>query len=202
MTTPTMTGGRRPAFAEPPAEPPLGPDFSQTLNDPPLSDAAKPRPSFRDRVQNTKLGKNKKVRSDVRKLTADDETVLRNWYERIGKILQPFRPELGEAIATQAEDCARCWCELADKNDKIRHMILAVIEGGEWGKLVGAHVPIIMAALPDRVVERFMLKGMGMFSNFLSSKDSAQETDESDDASLYNRLNVVPMGEPFNGYPQ
>jgi hypothetical protein len=185
MTAPTMKpASRKPAFAEPStADVPVqtvGPDFTQTVNDPPVADPTpKRRRSFN--IGNTSLGKNKKVRSDVRKLTENDEKVLTAWYQRIGKMLQFIRPELGTAIINQSEDCAHSWCELADKNDKVRHAILAVIEGGEWGKVVGAHAPILLAALPEKAVERFMLKGMGMFAAFMSNDDTNDETTVDDE---------------------
>jgi hypothetical protein len=55
------------------------------------------------------------------------------------------------------------WFDLAENNDSVRRWVLAFIEGGAWGKVIGAHTPIFMAVIPESVLERFFLDVIGAF---------------------------------------
>jgi hypothetical protein len=175
------TAATKPQFRDPAAGPgglDFGPDFSQTAHDPPLTapkinEKHPPKPGA-GLLKN--LGQNKKLRSEVRKLTEDDLSKLSDWYRRIGKVLAVIRPPIGAAMVLQADDCAQAWGVLADKNDKVRRGILAFVEGGAWGAVATAHLPIVMAAIPEQVLNSFLLKGMGMFAASVSEEDSDADT--------------------------
>lgn len=160
--------------------PDFGPDASTTPKDPPkINQKHPPKPSLVD-----KLGTNKKVRSPVRKLTRDrpkenelsDLERLENWYLRIGRAARPFHPKFATAMEEQANDCANCWFDLAENNDNVRRWILAMIEGGDWGKVLSAHTPILLAVLPERTLNRLLLKGAGLF--FRAGQEDEEENDE------------------------
>lgn len=174
MTAPTFSP---PVAAAQPSTADFGPDFTRTKDDPEIKTAipkvnAKhpPKPGILD-----SLGTNKKARSGIRALTEEDGRKLANWYRRIGKVVRTFRPALGVALVEQADDCADCWLELAENNDKVRRGILAFVEGGAWGNVIAAHAPIFMAALPEALLEKLFLTGIGSF--FMSEEDG--ETDHS-----------------------
>lgn len=177
MSTPVDIGPVRPSFkaaADAPVD--FGPDFSKTPQNeekpqPKVRVGAKPAAS-KAKSPLGSLGQNKKMRSPVRKLTREapnneelsDLERLVNWYVRLGKMLRPFHAKLGNAMLDQAEDCALAWFELADNNDTVRRYVLAFIEGGAWGKVIAAHTPLFMAVLPEEVLTRFFMKGMGLFA--------------------------------------
>lgn len=179
MTTPTkptfLSGD---ALRPTPSTQDFGPDFNATKDDPQppkINQRNPPKPS-----PLSNLGQNKKLRSPIRKLSEEDEQTLANWYRRIGKVAKVIKPQLGIAVIEQADDCAHSWCELAANNDKVRRGILAIVEGGDWTKLIAAHVPILIAVVPEATVERIMLRGMGLFSAFVQSDDEPTDTNDLD----------------------
>jgi hypothetical protein len=60
-----------------------------------------------------------------------------------------FNEDAATALAGQAKPCADAWFNLAENNDSVRRVILMFIEGGAWGALAAAHVPIIVAFMPE-----------------------------------------------------
>lgn len=149
----------------------FGPDTTKTAGDklpPKINQKNPPKAS-----PLSNLGGNTKARSPIRRLNDDDEKTLADWYRRAAKIARKFRPELADALEEQADDCAHTWCELAATNDKVRRMILGVIEGGEWGKVMAAHTPIIMAVLPASVIEKIVLRGFALFAR--STEDTYED---------------------------
>lgn len=184
MTAPTL-GEARPVFRTANKEAPpvdFGPDPSNT----PEKDAP-PKPTTAraaKKVGTGGLGMNKKTRSPVRKLTRDapsneelsDLEKLTARYRGLAKMAQMFHPKFAQACDAQAEDCAQAWFELAENNDKVRRWILAVLEGGAWGGVIAAHTPLIMAVIPEATLNRFFLKGMGMFAR--NAEQSQEDTSE------------------------
>jgi len=154
----------------------FGPDFSRTPDkEPPPKDPPKVNQKNPPKAASSvfgKLGTNKRLRSPVRKLTREaasdnelsDLERLEGWYRTIGSFARPFHPKFATAMESQANECAVAWFGLAENNDSVRRWILACIEGGDWGKVIGAHAPIVMAVIPETVLEKFFLKGMGMFA--------------------------------------
>lgn len=102
------------------------------------------------------LGTNRK-RGGPRQLTKADLTQLRSMYDSAGFMAMMVRPQAAEAIANCADDCVKRWEELAKQNDNVRRMILSMIEGSAWTAVVTAHMPIILACIPERVMENMPL---------------------------------------------
>jgi hypothetical protein len=71
-----------------------------------------------------------------------------------------YNEDAAEAFAGSSEACADAWYTLAENNDSVRRVLLMFIEGGAWGALVAAHVPIVMAFMPEQT-KRLMA---GMFA--------------------------------------
>lgn len=160
----------KPAADEPPPE--YGPEFSNTpakeKPPPKVNQKTPPKPASAFH----KLGQNKKLRSPVRKLSRvaanenelSDLERLEGWYHSVASFAEPFHPKFATAMHEQANECAVSWFGLAENNDTVRRWVLAFIEGGDWGKVIGAHTPIVMAVIPERVLNQFFLKGMGLFA--------------------------------------
>lgn len=152
----------------------FGPDVSSTPPEPPK--AAPRRTRAKDKAENLlgELGKNSPARSSVRKLTDDDRRRMIAMYETIGTMAQPFRPALATAIEMSKERCVDSWCNLADKNVKVRAKILAFLEGGEWTAVGMAHLPLFMAVIPERLLIKWMTGIGSMFGNLMgvSQQDS------------------------------
>lgn len=97
-----------------------------------------------------KLGVNRKsTRSGVRKLVKADIETLARTYTIVGMGLSPVLPKVGNAFVIQAEACAQSWADVADQNDNVRRAILWLIEGGAWSAVLMAHLPILIAAVPE-----------------------------------------------------
>lgn len=139
----------------------------------------------------SRLGANKKLRGGPRKLTDDDRQKIIDYYDMLAWALKNYKPAVAEAIKDRSilefadgepvygpartEICADAWMELAEQNDSVRRVILMLVETGAWSKLFMAHTPILLAALPDDVLSRVMLKFMS-FGNDDSDNQDNQDT--------------------------
>lgn len=169
----------KPGFSEP-AAPPIdfGPDASTTPKNAPKVNVENPPKSAASVFG--KLGTNKKSRSPVRRLTREagkdelsDLDRLASRYEWLSNITSLIHPRVSGALYEQRYTCATAWFELAENNDTVRRYILGFIEGGAWGGVIAAHAPILMAVIPEKTLEAFFLKGMGMFATKVE-----EDTDE------------------------
>lgn len=165
-------------------EPEFGPDFTvtpekdQPATPPKVNQKNPPKPS----VFST-LGQNKKLRSPVRKLTIErrnedelsDLERLEGWYHAIASAAELVHPKFSDAMHRQASGCAIAWFGLAENNDKVRRWILAMIEGGDWGKVFSAHLPIFMAVIPEATLNRLLLRGAELFVKRAQEDDSEQD---------------------------
>lgn len=95
------------------------------------------------------LGQNKKPRSGVRQLQEKDRDKISQLYVTAGMCAMPFKPDIASSLASIADDCADAWFDLAKENDAVRRTILMLIEGGAWGKVLAAHLPLILTMLPN-----------------------------------------------------
>src|SRR5574341_2677090 len=133
-----------------------------------IPDHTKSAPTAKARFEtcreSTKLGANKATRSAVRKLTDDDKKKIEGVYAAIALVFVAptplFNQDAAEAFAGSAEQCAQAWFTLAENNDSVRRVLLMFIEGGAWGALAAAHVPILMAFMPEQT--KRMMAGMFM----------------------------------------
>lgn len=174
MTAPP--GFLAPKAAKPKADPGpgFGPDFTQTdgepVRPPKINEKHPPKPSPLGN-----LGQNKKLRSPVRKLTEDDKGRVAALYTILAGIVRIFKPVAAQAIEFQTESCVDAWWDLAENNDKVRRALLALIEGGDWGKLFLAHLPIVVAVLPDGIVMSVMRGSLAqLFEQDSPPEESAQ----------------------------
>lgn len=92
---------------------------------------------------------------------------LTDLYNTIGIALMPFKPQVAIALVspardaseeekakgidppTVAENCARAWDEVAQKNESVRRALKTMTTVGVWGGLFMAHAPILMAIMAD-----------------------------------------------------
>lgn len=129
---------------------------------------SKPR---RERVR-IPLGENKKPkrsRGRPRDLTEDDLAKLRGYYEMAGIATMPFNAAAATSLIDYSETCVESWKSLAEENDNVRRAILGVLEGGAWGAVFAAHVPIMLSFMPGHV--RSMLPGLMPQPQSESSED-------------------------------
>lgn len=85
-------------------------------------------------------------------------------YRRAGRIIRLFDQDVGTAVIactmTDPDDdedltVGEAWENLAKTNPRIRAFALRIIQGGAWGGLFTAHLPILMAiAMKDGIRER------------------------------------------------
>lgn len=104
-----------------------------------------------------KLGTNTRRASGIRQLNKKDLDQLRSLYGVMAVGLMPIRPTTATAIAENTDSCVEAWEDLAKQNDSVRRALLALLEGGAWGVLLGAHLPIMWTLIPERALERLPL---------------------------------------------
>jgi hypothetical protein len=105
------------------------------------------------------LGQNRKRASGVRQLTKSDHEKIEGIYITLGFGVMLVNQPAAQTIAEQATPCADAWVNLARENDGVRRALLFVIEGGAWGAVLVAHLPIVFALLPEefRNTYRFLV---------------------------------------------
>jgi len=105
-----------------------------------------------------------KQRGGPRALVKGDIDKLAGMYALMGMAVAPVKPQIGLAFTEQADACATAWFDVARENDAVRRAILWIVEGGAWGALFLAHIPIIITAIPPDALPdtvRTMLSGYG-----------------------------------------
>ena len=102
----------------------------------------------RDKIRKTPI-----KRDPPRKLLKSDKEKIENVYATIALVFAAPTPiqniDACDALAGCAPDCADAWIRVAENNDAVRRVLLMFIEGGAYGALIAAHVPIIMAFMPE-----------------------------------------------------
>jgi hypothetical protein len=123
-------------------------------DEPPPPDKGDPHKKLSD-----VLGNNRRRGSGVRALTKKDLDQLRGYYVALGFMLMPFNQRAAAAFADDetVDRCVDAWDELAKQNDGVRRGLLMLLEGGAWGLVFSAHMPIIWACIPQRALERMPL---------------------------------------------
>lgn len=120
-----------------------------------------------------KLGVNKKPRSGVRALNGEDLEKLSTLYGMLSIPAYMLKPELGEALAENADSCAEGWAKLAAENDSVRRAILAMLEGSAWAGVISVHAPILIACIPQRALDHN--PAVSMLSRMMKSEKSDDE---------------------------
>jgi len=134
------------------------------------------------------FGNNRRARGGPRR-TKPGELVepLTNYYMTLALFLTPVKPDVAMSIMapvvvgieddgvtgvtkTRAQVCAEAWDELAQENDAVRRAVLWLIEGGKWGAVFMANLPILMAAFPAAMPSflNFGQNGQGEATNVFS----------------------------------
>lgn len=147
MSTETFSVSTEQFPTEPPKEQEYGPDASNTVPDPEPKNSK--NNGKKRQTPFSKLGANKQARGGPRKLTDKDKQKLSSLYVTAGMFLMPVKPVAAQAFAEHADECADAWFELASENDSVRRTVLMLIEGGAWGKVLAAHLPLLLALLPE-----------------------------------------------------
>jgi hypothetical protein len=120
-------------------------------------------------------------------------------YLKAGKIVRVMDSDIGNAIIAitrkEGEDdvtVGEAWEEVAKVNPRIRRVLLRLIEGGAWGQLLMAHVPLLLAVLmKERIARRIP------FAAFATSF-----MDDSDDGPQYADPAPGDLSSMFAGLTQ
>lgn len=149
-----------------------GPDVDASPADAPFDNlppsTAKPPRDARKRPRGTVFGKKdtptqpkaKLPQSSVRALTNADKDKIAEYYVYLSMGVMPFRPQTAQAIVESSDACADAWMEMARKNVKVRKIVVNALEGGALGKLIAAHVPILMTLMPQGFIEQRLARFM------------------------------------------
>lgn len=86
---------------------------------------------------------------------------MNSLYARTGKFVRVWDADIGGALIAmtrkESDDdttVGEAWEELARTNPRVRAFLLRLIEGGAWGQLMMAHMPLVMAVLLKDAVRR------------------------------------------------
>jgi hypothetical protein len=137
----------------PPADPVPNHEASKNGNVPPPV-----TPSPAKKATPPRLGNNRPS-ARARKLTDEDRDKIAMYYQHLAIPLSLFAPDVGKVLSRGADDCADAWMKLAEENDSVRRAILALMEGSAWAGILTAHLPIVVAALPQRIVDNNPILG-------------------------------------------
>lgn len=138
------------------AEPvPDGPLLGPPIPDHTASADAPTVPPEEPKRRGLGLGANRKRASGVRQLTKSDHDKIEGLYITLGFGVMLVNQPAAQVIAEQATPCADAWVNLARENDGVRRILLFMIEGGAWGAVFVAHLPIMFALLPKEFRETY-----------------------------------------------
>ncbi len=94
-------------------------------------------------------------------------------YRQLGKLVRAMDPAVGGALISMAENTAEdgeddsvgaAWEELARSNPRIRRFCLRMVQGGAWGGLMMAHMPLFVA-----IGMKFVSADPGFFGKLIAS---------------------------------
>lgn len=93
--------------------------------------------------------------SPPRRVTADDALPeyrpgilvkpLTDLYVAVGTMMLPVSSAVGTAFVQNAGTCAESLDELARTNPRVRAVLMGLLTTGAWGKVIAAHMPILLA---------------------------------------------------------
>lgn len=70
---------------------------------------------------------------------------LTDMYLMLGGLMALKDATCGTAIAESADSCAQALDELARNNPAMRRALTKLLQTSDWGKVIAAHMPIVMA---------------------------------------------------------
>lgn len=113
----------------------------------PIDREAKPRGFFgRTGGASSNKATNEKPRKDSPpKLSPGMKQNLSDFYQFIGATIRPFDEFTGDTIIEQADKCADSVYKLAQSNDAVRRVVIALTTTSVSGAVMMAHLPIVLA---------------------------------------------------------
>lgn len=118
--------------------------------------------TFRERRASQDKTVERAKKTPPRKLLKSDKEKIENVYATLALVFSAPTPlynaDACEALAGCSGDCAEAWMRVAENNDAVRRVLLMFIEGGAYGALFAAHIPIILAFMPETT--KRMMGGM------------------------------------------
>lgn len=107
---------------------------------------------------------------------------LADIYTSIGMVLVPFDPACGMALVDSAQKCAESLDALAQRNDSVRRLLLALTETSAWGGVLTAHLPLLLVIVahhgPREVSEKVAPLAAMMNPNLGANMEAAQPEGE------------------------
>jgi hypothetical protein len=76
---------------------------------------------------------------------------LTKTYASVGMLLLPFDEVCGQTLINSAEQCAIALDDLAQTNDTIARVLVALVETSAWGAVIAAHLPLLMVVASHHV---------------------------------------------------
>ncbi len=74
---------------------------------------------------------------------------LSDQYVMIGALMLPFAPQTGAAVLTSAEQCGTALAAWAETNPRVRRALERMTTGAGAIAVLGAHAPIVLAAVSE-----------------------------------------------------
>lgn len=146
-------------------------------------------PSVIERVKAKARGGGDKATQDTPKATKPPKATvpranktsltqsLQQMYAFAGMGLMPFDPVCGTAVMMSAESCAESLAELAQHNESVRRVLLALTQTGAWGGVLAAHLPLVLAIVSHHGPEGAIPPAVMQMLTGEIPKPSADEAD-------------------------
>lgn len=131
MTTPLVVEDA-PSFTKPDAKASAKPSLTDKARD-----AFKPKPP--------KAATFKEAPKDIPYPPGGYKDGLAAWYAGIGLMAMPLDETIANAFIDNADRCAESVDKLAKKNPRIRKALNYLLTTSDYGEMIFAHLPIIMA---------------------------------------------------------
>lgn len=86
-----------------------------------------------------------RARKPAPKMPADLGKQVAELYALAGMMLAPFDMHCAGAVMESAERCGEAWEDLARHNEAVRRVLVSLVQGSDWSKVILANGPIISA---------------------------------------------------------
>lgn len=118
----------------------------------------------------------KPTRPPVPKLSPGMKQSISDLYQFIGATIRPFDEFTGDTIIEQADKCADSVYKLAQSNDAVRRVVIALTTTSVSGAVIMAHLPIILAIARHSKNEKVKMTAAGTMMA-LKFADAQQTSD-------------------------
>ena len=150
----------------------------------------KPRAGFFGRTggaSSNRVTNEKPRRESPPKLSPGMKQSLSDFYQFIGATIRPFDEYTGDTIIEQADKCADSVYKLAQSNDAVRRVVIALTTTSVSGAVIMAHLPIILAIARHSKNDRVKMTAAGtmMALKFADAQQTADlfKTDQDNDGT-------------------